>query len=69
MRTVHLNTHEIALALARKKSSITAIAIKNGSLATTFHDAIRKGRCTPKTAGKLAQALGVDVSVIVEAYR
>lgn len=69
MKTVHLNEHEIALALARKKSSIAAIAITNGSSVSTFYDAIQKGRCTPKTAGELAQALGVDVSVIVEAYR
>lgn len=69
MRTVHLNKHEIALALARKKSSIAAIAITNGSSASTFYDAIKKGRCTPRAAGELAQALGVDVSVIVEADR
>lgn len=69
MATVHLNKHQVVLVLARKKTSIAALARNHNINAHSIYDAIRRGTCTPKVAGKLAQFLDVDVSVIVEADR
>lgn len=69
MAIVHLNKHQVALVLARKKSSIAALARNHNINSHSIYEATRRGTCTPKVAGKLAQALGVDVSEIVEADR
>lgn len=60
-----LDIEKIRIACARKKASLTEI-IKKAHVSTLSAQRMRKGQnVTTKTAGKLAEALGVDVTEIM----
>lgn len=54
------------LAMARAKASREELAVKTGLSPVSITNLLGRGRCKPATAGKLAEALGVDVTEILE---
>lgn len=60
-----LNYNAIFLLMARNNMSITELAKKLGCTSSATTRILRSKKTQSKTAGKLATALGVDVSEIV----
>lgn len=60
-----LNKHTINLLMARKGLNGTALSKIMGNTPQATHRILRSTNIRPDTAGKLAAALGVDVSEIV----
>lgn len=61
-----LNVPKIHLIMANELLTQTEVAQYGGTLQPTVARALRVGRCTPKTAGKIAKGLGVSVEEILE---
>lgn len=61
-----INTTKIETMLAELGLTKAAYAEKCGISRQNISTIIRRGTCEPKTAGKLAQGLGVPVSDIIE---
>lgn len=62
-----LNKKAFELALAKKQMSKAELSAKSGvSLSTITKLSSEKHEGKPKTAGKIAQALGVDVADIMK---
>ena len=59
-----LNTYEIRCLMGRKGMTARQVALAAGLCADRFSVIIKKGSCRPDTAGRLAAALGVDISDI-----
>lgn len=60
-----LDVFAIKLLIAERELKITELAKKMGCCRDGLHQILRRGSCTPKTAGRLAHALGVPVEAIV----
>lgn len=61
-----ISGRNIEAALARKGWTKTKLAQESNLNTPNICMAIRRGSCLPVTAGKIAAALGVDVTEIME---
>lgn len=61
-----LSKEKITLALARKKMTVGNLAVAYGCSCSRMYVLLNSRTCIPKTAGKIAAALGVDVTEILE---
>lgn len=61
-----INTAKIETLLAERGLTKTAYAQSCGISRQNVSTIIRRGTCEPRTAGKLARGLGVDVTDIIE---
>ena len=61
-----INRSEIELILARKQMTATRICERAGFSRNRFYEIMRSKSVTPKTAGKMAAALEVDVTEIIK---
>lgn len=61
-----INTMRISVAMAEQGLTKKDFSAKCGVSAQNISTIIRRGTCEPKTAGKLAAVLGVDVSEILD---
>ena len=61
-----VNAIKIESLLAVQGLTKTELAKKAGMSRQNVSTVVRRGTCEPRTAGKLACALGVDVSDIIE---
>lgn len=60
-----LDVFAIKLIIAERELKLFELAEKMGCSRDCLHRILRRGSCTPKTAGRLAHALGVSVEAIV----
>ena len=65
-RTVYLDDIEIAVAMARKRMSRTELCELSGINISNFSTIMKRRTVRPKTAGAIAEALGVDVRQIIK---
>ena len=63
---MRVNAIKIESLLAVQGLTKTELAKKAGMSRQNVSTVVRRGTCEPRTAGKLAFALGVDVSDIIE---
>lgn len=61
-----INTQKIELLLAEKSMTSTQLSALSGISRQNISTIIRRGSCAPKTVGKIAKALEVEVYEIVE---
>lgn len=61
-----LNAHKIEIILANRDITKTQFAKKCGLSKQSVSTILRRGTCEPKTAGRLAAGLGVDVNEIIK---
>lgn len=61
-----LNTFKLEALLAERGMTKSTLARQSGISRQSISVIIRRGTCEPRTAGKLAGALGVPVDAIVE---
>ena len=61
-----LNVHKIKLIMAEKGLSVTGYSELCGISRQNVSTILTRGTCSPITAGKLANGLGVNVSEIVK---
>lgn len=61
-----LSREKINLALARKKMTVTQLAKKYGVSAQRIRAILNSKKVVPATAGRIAEALEVDVTEIIE---
>lgn len=64
-RTVYLDDIEINVAMARKRMSRAELCKLSGINISNFSTMMKRRTVRPKTAGAIADALGVDVSEIL----
>lgn len=60
-----LDVFAIKLIIAERELKLVELAKKMGCRRDGLHQILRRGSCTPKTAGRLAHALDVPVEAIV----
>ena len=65
VRKVKLNVAGIELMMAEKMLTVKDIAENCGMLRQNVCSVLRRGKCEPRTAGKLARGLGVPVNDII----
>lgn len=63
---MRLDSYRVRLILAEAGMTQSKLAEKCGIARQNISNILAKGRCSPKTAGKLAAGLGVPVSEIVK---
>ncbi len=63
---MNINTAKIETILAERGMTRTSLAELCGISRQNVSTIIRRGTCEPKTAGKLASGLGVNVADIIE---
>lgn len=63
---MNIDKGKIQLCMARKEMDRRELSECSGLAVPTIGTIMRRGRCSTKTVGKLARALGVDVEEIVE---
>lgn len=61
-----LNRENIDVAMANKKMSVSMLAETYGVSRSRMHIILNSKTVTPRCAGRLADALGVDVTEIME---
>lgn len=61
-----INRYKLEIAMARAKVDRTELAEKAGVPFSTICIVYRRKSCKPVTAGRIADALGVDVTTILE---
>ena len=61
-----LNVKNINLLMAEQEIGQKELADRCGVMRQNIHTILFRGTCLPKTAGKLAKALGVNVREIVK---
>lgn len=61
-----INVHKITVILAEKEMTRSIFAAQSGVSRQSVSTILTRGTCEPKTAGKLAKALGVDVAEIIK---
>ena len=61
---MQINTTQIQIALAERKMTWRQLADASGISRQNISTVIRRGTCTPRTAGKLAEGLSVPVARI-----
>lgn len=57
---------KLEIAMARAKLNRNELAEKAGMPLPTICTAVKRGSCKPGTVGRIADALGVDVTEILE---
>lgn len=62
---MNIDIQKIELLLAQKGMSKTELAICSGVSRQNISTIVMRGTCEPKTAGKLAVGLGVNVTEII----
>lgn len=60
-----ISKQQIQFRMAEKKMTMTALAKASGISRQQLGVILAKGTCTPVSAGKIADGLGVDVADIV----
>ena len=63
---MNINTMQLQIVMAEKRMSLTQLSERSGVAKQNISTIIRRGTCTPKTAGKLAAGLDVSVSEIAK---
>jgi len=63
---MQLNKQKLMLLMAQKQLSIAELAERYGVTKQRMSYILNCAQVKPKTAGKLAEALGVDVTEIIE---
>ena len=66
MKTVNIDTRAITVALARKQLTRKGICALSGISESYFSAIMRRGTASAKTIGRIAEALGVDVTEIMK---
>lgn len=61
-----INRQKVDLALARKNWTVSELAREYGTSRNRLYVILGGGTVLPKTAGKLAKALEVDITEIIE---
>lgn len=61
-----VDRRKVDLILAKKRISITELCELAGFSRTRFYAVMNSKKVTPKTAGRFAKVLGVDVTEIIE---
>ena len=61
-----INKNKIEICIARKQTTISELSILCGLAQHSLSTMLNRGSCSLKTAGKIAGALGVDVTEIIE---
>lgn len=61
-----INREEINVVMARNKKTVTQLAAEYGVSRSRMNIILNSQIVTPVTAGRLAEALGVDVTEIIE---
>ena len=61
-----INTQQVEIILAQQGISKATLAMRCGLSRLNISTVIRRGTCEPKTAGKLAAGLGVQVNDIIK---
>lgn len=61
-----LSKMKLNLSMARAKMNLYDIAVKADMSTNTLSAVFQRCSCKPATAGKIAEALGVDVTEIIE---
>ena len=63
---MNISKFKIENLLARKSLTKSIVADRSGLSRQAFSTILQRGTCSPISAGKISQALGVDVSEISE---
>ena len=63
---MNINTTQLQIVMAGRRMSLTQLSERSGVAKQNISTIIRRGTCTPKTAGKLAAGLDVSVREIVK---
>ena len=66
---MNISATKIETMLAERRMTKAALAESCGISRQNISTIIRRGTCEPKTAGKLAQGLGVPVTELIEEAR
>lgn len=61
-----INKRKLEIAMARAKLNRDALANKAGMPIATVCNVLSRGTCKPATLGRIAEALGCDVTEILE---
>ncbi len=61
-----VNKRKLEIAMARAELNRNQLAEKANIPLPTICTAVRRGTCKPATAGRIAKALGVDVTEIID---
>ena len=61
-----VDRNKVNLILARRKLDVTSFCISTGFSRNRFYTILNSKNISPKTAGKIAEALEVDVTEILE---
>lgn len=65
--SVKINTAKIEVFLAERGMTSSELAVAAGICRQSISTIVRRGTCSPKTAGRLAAGLGVTVNEIAQA--
>ena len=63
---MRINSFRINAQLARQGMTQSELAKKAGTTRQALSTLIRRGTCEPRTAGRIAAALGVDVEELID---
>lgn len=66
VKSIAIDATKIKIEMARKQLTRKAVCQKTGISESYFSAIVRKGKAMPKTAGVIADALGVDVTEILQ---
>lgn len=61
-----VDREKVNLILAKKKLTVTELCGAAGYSRNRFYTVMNSKKVSPKTVGKIAEALGVDVTEIIE---
>lgn len=61
-----LNREKVDIVLARKGVTVSALCKNAGFSRNRFYTVMNSKKISPMTAGRIAKALGVDVTEIIE---
>lgn len=64
-KTVKVSKAKLEIAMARAKLNRNELAEKAEMPLSTICTVVKRGTCKPGTVGKIAEALGVDVTEII----
>ena len=62
---MYINATKIELLMAEQGMTKVALSEKSGITRQNISTIVRRGTCEPRTAGKLANGLGVDLEEII----
>lgn len=67
MKSLHIDSMKISVCLARMKMTRSELCKHSGISEANMSTILKRGTARPKTAGLIADALGVDVLEILQA--